>query len=63
MEIDAASLSAISSARLESEISTRVAKKTLDAAKEQGDAAVALIQAAAESSKDVSNGGGLDLLA
>lgn len=55
---------ALNAQRLESEISTRVAKKTLDASKAEGDAAVALIQSAVELGRStVSGDGRVDVLA
>jgi hypothetical protein len=56
MDIDAASMSAISAARIDSQISTRVAVKAMDVVKEQGQAAVALIQAAADVQQSTSSG-------
>lgn len=44
----------LASVRLDSEISTRVARKTLDAQKQEGEAAVELIKSAAETSEAVS---------
>ena len=43
----ASSASALSQAQLAQEVSTRVAVKSLDAAKAQGEAAISLLQAAA----------------
>ena len=51
MNIDAASLSAASADRLSSAVSVKVALKTMDMMDEQGKAAVALIQAAADVQK------------
>lgn len=54
MTIEAAS--AISAQRLSSEVGIRVARKMLDTQKQQGQAAVALIQAAAEVAKSAAPG-------
>lgn len=45
---DIAAFSAISQAQAQSQVSYAVARKSLDAAKAQGDAAIALLQSAAE---------------
>lgn len=45
---DIAALSAISQAQVQSEVSYAVARKSLDAAKAQGDAAIALLQSVVE---------------
>lgn len=45
---DIAAFSSISQAQVQSEVSYAVARKSLDAAKAQGDAALALLQSAAE---------------
>jgi hypothetical protein len=64
--MDAALASQITNANLGNQISTRVAKKALDVAKEQGDAAVQLIKAAAKNARsggDNGLGGRLDVSA
>ena len=68
MDITAASLSAISQASTASEISIRVAKKTLDATKAEGEAAVSLLESAVkfqaqERSYATGPGGSLDVMA
>ncbi|MGB1124319.1 MAG: hypothetical protein ACPG4Q_03855 [Phycisphaeraceae bacterium] len=45
---DVAAFSAISQAQVQSEVAFAVARKSLDAAKAQGDAALSLLQAAAD---------------
>jgi len=47
---------AISQAQLQNQVDVSVAKKTLDAQKQQGDAAVQLIEAAARVSKSPGTG-------
>ncbi|MBI1191364.1 MAG: putative motility protein [Tepidisphaera sp.] len=61
MNIDAASLSQIQQADVQNQISIKVARKTLDAEQQQGDAAIALIKAAAEVAKQTGAGGKLDV--
>lgn len=46
--MDAAAASSISQAQVQSEVAFAVARKSLDAAKAQGDAAIALLQSAAD---------------
>lgn len=46
--ISASDASILSQAQLAQEVSVKVARKTLDAAKAQGDAAISLLQAAAQ---------------
>lgn len=53
------SAQALSNARLGSEISTRVAKKALDIAKDQGEAAVRLIRSAASAGGGQGGGQGV----
>lgn len=48
MEISAASLSALSQARMAGEVSVRVARKALDAQEAQGERMVSLLRGAAE---------------
>jgi len=69
-EID--SISALSAANIQSQVSTRVARKALDAAKEQGDSVVALLESAktlsseiaqSDSSHESTGVHGLDVLA
>jgi hypothetical protein len=67
-DVTAASLTNMTQQATASDISMRVAKKSLDAAKAQGDAAVALIQSVAkvqkqERSYTASPGGSLDVTA
>ncbi|MGE3109600.1 MAG: hypothetical protein AB7G11_16910 [Phycisphaerales bacterium] len=54
-------------ARLDTEISAKVAKKSLDAEKAQGEAALALLEAAAQTGRESvaahHEQGGIDLLA
>jgi len=63
MNVETASL--IQAESLRSQVSTRVAVKTLDVAKDQGKAAVALLEAAAsfqeKTTPTASDGGGLDV--
>lgn len=62
MDIDTLSTAALSAMRqdmVRSEVGTRVARTVLDAQKQQGEAAVALIRAAAE----VADAGRLDVTA
>lgn len=63
MSIDAASISESIQAQVQSQISVRVARKALDVQQEQGDAAVALIKAAANIAKETGAGGKLDVSA
>lgn len=63
MSIDAASISESTQAQVQSQISVRVARKALDVQQEQGDAAVALIKAAANIAKETGAGGKLDVSA
>ena len=63
MSIDAASISESTQAQVQSQISVRVARKALDVQQEQGDAAVALIKAAANIAKETGAGGRLDVSA
>ncbi len=63
MNIDPTVSAALSQTKLDSAISTAVAKKSLDVAKEQGQAAVAMIQSAAKTAPGSSSGGGLDVTA
>lgn len=63
MNIDAASLSQISQADVQNQVSIKVARKALDAQQQQGDAAVALIKAAAEVARQTGAGGTLDVQA
>lgn len=65
---DIDSISAITAADVQSQISTRVARKTLDVAKDQGDAAVALLESAKSLSEDIAahdsgRPGGVDVYA
>jgi hypothetical protein len=67
--MDATSASELSAARLGMEISYRVAGKQQDAAQQQGDAAIALLQAAAQTQEQTNRAalakarGGVDTLA
>jgi ferric-dicitrate binding protein FerR (iron transport regulator) len=68
MDISAGALSNLSQQNTASEISIRVAKKALDAAKAEGDAAISLLQSAVkvqnqERSYAASPGGSLDVTA
>lgn len=68
MEFTVESAQQINQARFESEVSVRVAKKTLDAQKAEGEAAISLLKAAASTAKSTAAGGtngagGLDVLA
>jgi hypothetical protein len=68
MDVTAASLSNLTQQATASDISMQVAKKSLDAAKAQGDAAIKLIQSVAnvqkqERSYAASPGGSLDMTA
>ncbi len=56
MELTAAAASNIQAAKLASEVSTAVARKSLDAAKQQGAAVISLLEAA----KEVSAKAGID---
>ncbi|MEM1211411.1 MAG: putative motility protein [Planctomycetota bacterium] len=49
--INAAGASALTAAQLQSQVGVSVARKTLDQAKAQGDAAVSLLDAAAQTQK------------
>jgi len=51
MSISAAQASSISQAQTQFDVSMKVAKKSLDVTRQQGDAAVSLIQAAAQQQK------------
>lgn len=57
--MDIASAANIQSVNLASEISVRVARTALDASKQEGEAAVALIQAAAAAGKQMAADNGL----
>jgi len=61
MNIDAASLSALSQAKVEGEVQVRVARKTMDAQKEQGEAALQLLEGAKELAKQTGTGGSIDV--
>lgn len=61
MQIDAASVSQIQQANVQNQISIKVARKSLDVQQQQGDAAIALIKAAAEVAKQTGAGGKLDV--
>ncbi len=65
MDINASTLSALASERVASQVSTKVAVKSLDAMKQAGQAAVALIQDAAKAQQMASEAasGGLDVTA
>jgi hypothetical protein len=63
MDVSAASLSALSQAQTKNKVDVAVAKKTLDAQKQTGDAVVAMIAQAADQSKSQATAGRLDLLA
>lgn len=65
MDISPSTLSAIASERIASQVSTKVAVKSLDAMKQAGQAAVALIQDAAQAQQAATEaaGGGLDVTA
>jgi hypothetical protein len=63
MDVSAASLSALSQAQTKNKVDVAVAKKTLDAQKQTGDAVVAMIAQAADQSKSQGTSGRLDLLA
>ncbi len=56
MEIDAASLSSMAADQTRSQIGVAVARKTMDVAKQQGEAAVQLIQSAAKVQEQTSHG-------
>lgn len=51
---DAAALSSIQQNAVSAEVSTRVARKALDVAEQQGDAAISLLEQAAELAKQLS---------
>ncbi len=53
MEVSAAGISAFQQAQLKDEVGLRMLKKTLDASKAQGDAAVSLLQQAADLSQQI----------
>jgi hypothetical protein len=68
MDVSAAGLSNMAQSATASEISMRVAKKALDASKAQGEAAISLLQAAADMQKQertnaTGPGGSLDVMA
>ncbi|MFZ4428977.1 MAG: hypothetical protein ACOYPS_01355 [Phycisphaerales bacterium] len=65
MDINASTLSALASERIASQVSTKVAVKSLDAMKQAGQAAVALIQDAAKAQQMASEAasGSLDVTA
>lgn len=66
MELTIDTAQQINAARLDSEISVRVAKKSLDAQKVEGEAAIALLKAAADTASSTSGSplpGRVDLLA
>ncbi|MBL0927558.1 MAG: putative motility protein [Phycisphaerales bacterium] len=58
MEITAASASAMMQAQISDQVSVRVARLAQDQAKAEGDAAVQLIEAAAEVGRQVNRCGG-----
>lgn len=60
-EMDASSLEGASQANLHSAVSVKVARKTMDAVEQQGEAMVKLIQAAAELSPGVGPDGHIDI--
>lgn len=62
-EMGMSSISAVSSVDLGSKVSVAVAKKSLDVAKSQGDAAVQMIQDAAKVSEQAAKPGGFDVTA
>jgi hypothetical protein len=68
MDVGAVSSAALAPDATQSEISIRVAREALDAAKAQGDAAVSLLQSAVQMSKQEAQGhatspGSLDVMA
>ena len=68
MDVSAAGLSAMTQSATASEISMRVAKKALDASRAQGEAAISLLQSAANLQKEertnaTGPGGSLDVMA
>ncbi|MEI7657850.1 MAG: hypothetical protein WCK33_07270 [Phycisphaerae bacterium] len=65
MDINASTLSDMASERIASQVSTRVAVKSLDAMKQAGQAAVAMIEDAAKVQEQAAKAtsGGLDVVA
>jgi hypothetical protein len=63
MDVSASSLSTISQAQTRSKIDVAVAKKTLDAQKQAGDAAVQLLASVANNAPSKATAGKLDVVA